>query len=107
MSFTFILITEQEWVALKSTHWAKFGTKRPLPPPAQTYIYEVYRPNKDGYSEATTVTFNEEVDSDTAIAKAEMQGGWRECDWDDCNHNTDDYRVEVTDNSRLWLVIRS
>ena len=68
--------------------------------------YEVYRPNVDGYSESTFVEYDEERDADTAIMDAEEQGGWEECDWDDKNESSD-YRVEVTDGSGLWLVIRS
>ena len=69
------------------------------------YRYEVYRPNVDGYSESTFVQYTEEQDADTAIQDAEQQGGWEECDWDDANENTEDYRVEVTDGSGLWIVV--
>ena len=71
------------------------------------FRYEVYRPNVDGYSESTFVTYPEEQDAATAIMDAEEQGGWEECDWDDKNENPNDYRVEVTDGSGLWLVICS
>ena len=71
------------------------------------FTYEVYRPNVDGFSESTTVDYEEEQDAATAIMDAEEQGGWCECDWDDKNENPDDYRVEVTDGTGLWLVLQS
>ena len=96
---------DKQWTEAVRMYRERFVPKKQAAPePPRTWRYEVYRPNVDGYSESTFVEYDEEKNAATAIQDAEEQGGWEECDWDDMNESQD-YRVEVTDGSGLWLVV--